>query len=204
MFKALKSWIIYLIIVLSYGTGSQNKHNIESLNRLIASGSSFIVATWHGNLLGLMYFLKYKGFTGLVSKSSDGDIIVGTAKLFGYEFIRGSSSEGGGMALRQVIKNLNAGAKLFITPDGPRGPEHVVKPGAVSASILTGAPILPIIVKTNKSWIFKNWHNFYLAKPFSKKEIIVGNPITLDKDTKIEVNCKKVEESLNALLGAPK
>lgn len=201
MFNKLKSWIIYLAIVFSYGTGTQKKYNLESLNRLLVSSEPFIVATWHGNLLGLMYFLRHKSFTGLVSKSSDGDIIVGAARLFGYDFIRGSSSDGGNLALRQTIKHLHkSGSRLFITPDGPRGPEHKVKPGVVSAAILTGAPILPIIFKTNKSWVFKNWHHFYFAKPFTKKEVVVGNPIFLNKNDKIDASCKRVEDSLNDLL----
>ena len=165
-----KAKILYLIILLSYRfnkTKVIGESNIEDLD-------SFILVSWHGKVLGLMEYMKHKGYFALVSQSRDGELITRIAKNFGYNFFRGSSNKGG----KEAIKNMdnffreNTNAKIIITPDGPTGPEHKVKPGALILAQNSGRPIIPMIVDVKNSWKFKNWHTFYLSKPFSKMRVV--------------------------------
>ncbi len=48
--------------------------------------------------------------------------------------MRGSSSRGGRQAYRQLLQALEEKGRVFITPDGPRGPEYVVKEGSVKSA----------------------------------------------------------------------
>ena len=154
----LKTKIIHLIIVLSYRF---NRVEIVGENN-IKGIDSFILVSWHGKVLGLMEHLKHKEYFALVSQSRDGDLIADIAKKFGYNFFRGSSNKGG----KEAIKNIddffkkNSSAKIIITPDGPTGPEHKVKPGALILSQNSDRPIIPMIVDVKSSWKFKNWHTF--------------------------------------------
>ncbi len=189
-----KAKILYLIILLSYRfnrTKVIGKNNIKSLD-------SFILVSWHGKVLGLMEYMKHKGYFALVSKSRDGDIITRIAKNFGYNFFRGSSNKGG----KDAIKNMddffreNTDAKIIITPDGPTGPEHKVKPGALILSQNSGRPIIPMIVDVKNSWKFKNWHTFYLSKPFSKMRVVFGEPLYFNKNESVETGTQKIEDAL--------
>ena len=191
----LKTKIIHLIIVLSYRF---NRVEIVGENN-IKGIDSFILVSWHGKGLGLMEHLKHKEYFALVSQSRDGDLIAGIAKKFGYNFFRGSSSKGG----KEAIKNIddffkkNSGAKIIITPDGPTGPEHKVKPGALILSQNSDRPIIPMIVDIKSSWKFKNWHTFYLSKPFSKMRVVFGEPLYFNKNESIEIGTQKIEDALN-------
>ena len=196
MIKAFfKTKILYLVILLSYRFNRVvvvGKNNIKDLD-------SFILVSWHGKVLGLMEHLKHKEYFALVSQSRDGDLIADIAKKFGYNFFRGSSNKGG----KEAIKNIddffkkNSGAKIIITPDGPTGPEHKVKPGALILSQNSDRPIIPMIVDVKSSWKFKNWHTFYLSKPFSKMRVVFGEPLYFNKNESIEIGTQKIEDALN-------
>lgn len=196
MIKAFfKTKVLYLVILLSYRFNRVvvvGENNIKGLD-------SFILVSWHGKVLGLMEHMRHKGYFALVSKSRDGDLITRIAKKFGYNFFRGSSNKGG----KEAIKNIdnffkkNSGAKIIITPDGPTGPEHKAKPGALILSQNSNRPIVPMIVDVKNSWKFKNWHTFYLSKPFSKMRVVFGEPLYFNKDESIETGTQKIEDALN-------
>ena len=90
----------------------------------------------------------------------------------------------------------NTNAKIIITPDGPTGPEHKVKPGALILAQNSGRPIIPMIVDVKNSWKFKNWHTFYLSKPFSKMRVVFGEPLYFNKDEGVETGTQKIEDAL--------
>ena len=124
----LKTKIIHLIIVLSYRF---NRIEIVGENN-IKGIDSFILVTWHGKCLGVMEHFRQRNYHVLISQSRDGDIISNISKKFGYNLFRGSSNRGGKEAMEKMYQffSLNPSGKLVITPDGPTGPEHKVKPGA--------------------------------------------------------------------------
>jgi lysophospholipid acyltransferase (LPLAT)-like uncharacterized protein len=93
--------------------------------------------------------------------------------------------------------SLNPSGKLVITPDGPTGPEHKVKPGALQLAQNSQRPVVPVIVDVKKSWKFKNWHTFYLSKPFSKMRVVFGEPLYFNKNESIEIGTQKIEDALN-------
>ena len=189
-----KAKILYLIILLSYRfnkTKVIGESNIKSLD-------SFILVSWHGKVLGLMEHMKHKGYFALVSQSRDGELITRIAKNFGYNFFRGSSKKGGKEAIKNMDKFFreNTNAKIIITPDGATGPEHKVKPGALILAQNSGRPIIPMIVDVKNSWKFKNWHTFYLSKPFSKMRVVFGEPLYFNKDEGVATGTQKIEDAL--------
>lgn len=193
----LKKQILFLVIVFLYRFNRKLVIGKENLDKV----DSFIVVSWHGKILGLMEFLKNKGYFALVSQSRDGDLIVGVAKKFGYNFFRGSSNRGGQSAMRGMSDFFadHKSSKIIITPDGPTGPEHKAKPGAFLLSQKSGNPIIPIIVDVKKSWQFENWHTFHLSKPFTKMKIVIGKPLYFDHRDSIEAGTKKIENVLNEI-----
>ena len=62
--------------------------------------------------------------------------------------------------------------------DGPTGPRHKIKPGAIEFSKFTQAPIIPIGTYSSSKWILrKTWDLTEIPKPFSPVSYYFGPPI---------------------------
>jgi lysophospholipid acyltransferase (LPLAT)-like uncharacterized protein len=71
----------------------------------------------------------------------------------------------------ELIRLVDSGFDVGITPDGPRGPRYTFNPGAITLAQKTGAKILPIRVIYSKYWRLKSWDGFMIPKPFSRVEV---------------------------------
>ena len=149
----IKTKLLHFLIFIAYRF---NRTTIIG-NENISNVNSFILVTWHGKCLGVMEHFRQRGYHVLISQSRDGDIISNISKKFGYNLFRGSSNRGGKEAMEKMYQffSLNPSGKLVITPDGPTGPEHKVKPGAFQLAQNSRRPVVPVIVDVKKSWKFK-------------------------------------------------
>jgi lysophospholipid acyltransferase (LPLAT)-like uncharacterized protein len=88
---------------------------------------------------------------------------------------------------------------ITITPDGPRGPRRVVKPGLVYLASRLGLPIVPAGFGLNRPWRGKSWDRFAVPRPFSRAccvtDEIIRVPATADRDT-LEVYRRQVEAAI--------
>ena len=193
----IKIFALKLIIQFLYGFNRWNVVGEENIKRLVDKKRSFIIVTWHGKVLSVFKYFANKNYVGLASKSKDGSLIVDVGIKMGYKFIRGSSGKGGSEAYKNMVKLLKGpSTQIIITPDGPTGPEHVPKAGAVRLAIESGVPIIPVIGHVSKSWKFKNWHTFYISKPFSKTKMVIGDPLYFNKEQSIDDCLGVVRDSL--------
>jgi lysophospholipid acyltransferase (LPLAT)-like uncharacterized protein len=116
----------------------------------LTSLPQYIIAFWHSHLL-LMLHSKYRlPITVIISQSKDGEYIARVFDWYGVESARGSSTRGGGAALRDMIRHARDGKNLVFTPDGPKGPARMAKDGVVWAGRATGLPIVPIAFAAKK------------------------------------------------------
>ena len=105
---------------------------------------------------------------------------------FGGHVIRGSSSHTGARALRDYYEALaKQGISPSITPDGPRGPRFVFKPGAILLSQMSQRPILPMAYAASRATLF-HWDKFVLPWPFSRIVIAIGAPRQVPRTLKPE------------------
>jgi lysophospholipid acyltransferase (LPLAT)-like uncharacterized protein len=193
----IKIFALKLIIQFLYGFNRWNVVGEENIKRLVDKKRSFIIVTWHGKVLSVFKYFANKNYVGLASKSNDGSLIVDVGIKMGYKFIRGSSGKGGSEAYKSMVKLLKGpSTQIIITPDGPTGPEHVPKAGAVRLARESGVPIIPVIGHVSKSWKFKNWHTFYISKPFSKTKMVIGDPLYFNKEQSIDDCLGVVRDSL--------
>ena len=130
---------------------------------------------WHNKLFVMPHLFEryFPGRLGaaLASASKDGEIISAFLERFGIRAIRGSSSRGGGRALIEMKRAIEAGYIMAITPDGPRGPRYSISPGVIKLAQITGGLILPIHVTYSSYWQLKTWDGFMIPKPFSRIHI---------------------------------
>lgn len=151
---------------------------------------TFIIAFWHDQqifmpwaLLGSAEAKSKKKIHMLISQHDDGRIAAKAIERLGFQSVAGSSSRGSVTALRTLERILLAGGHVAITPDGPRGPRHTAKVGAVSLAAKTGCSVLPAALKSTSFWQFRSWDKMFLPKPFSRIEISVGAPISVPQDS---------------------
>ena len=110
----------------------------------------YILAFWHAHLLLMLHSRFRKPITVMSSRSRDGEYIARAFDWYGVRSVRGSSTRGGGTALRYLIRYARAGSNIVFTPDGPKGPARIAKDGIVYAAKMTGLPIVPIAFAAQK------------------------------------------------------
>lgn len=122
----------------------------EQVDELYRQGRHIILAFWHAQQL--MVPIGYRGTRGnvLISQHRDGEIIARVIARFGHGAVRGSSTRGGALALRELIRLGRSGTDLVVTPDGPKGPRQVAKLGVVQLAKATGLPIVPLAFGCSK------------------------------------------------------
>lgn len=156
--KSVKRWLgihvlppLGALVIRTLGRSLRlSLRGCELIDALHERGQGVIIAFWHGRQL--MMPLAYRGKEAhvLISRHQDGEIIDRVVKRFGLRSVRGSTTRGGMVAIRQLIRLAKAGRDLVVTPDGPRGPCEVVQPGIIYLAKITGFPIVPLAFACSK------------------------------------------------------
>jgi lysophospholipid acyltransferase (LPLAT)-like uncharacterized protein len=148
----------------------------ERLAQLRAQRLPFIFALWHGQLLPLLWHHRGEGVAVLISEHRDGELVARAAKSLGYDLIRGSTTRGAERALISMVRRLQQGDEIAITPDGPRGPAKKFAPGALVAAQRADCFILPTVMSADRAWRLKSWDRFIIPKPFARVIVAYGTP----------------------------
>jgi lysophospholipid acyltransferase (LPLAT)-like uncharacterized protein len=154
------------------------------------SGSPAIFAFWHEHLPLLpMLTVIARRMPGycvpsvhtLVSHHRDGRFIGEVVRRFHIEPVLGSSSRGGPGSLRHLMKLIEHGAVIGLTPDGPRGPRREAAPGVAQLAALTGVPVVPCAASTTRRIRLRTWDRMALPLPFGRVAIVCGTPINVER-----------------------
>ena len=133
---------------------------------------------WHNRVLIMPYLQKKvareRQGKVLTSPSKDGEIIAQIMERFGHGAIRGSSNKRPAAALREMVREIQEGRDMVITPDGPRGPRYVFQKGAIKLAQLSGAPLMPVHLRYGAAWRLKTWDGFVIPRPFTTARLTVG------------------------------
>lgn len=190
MFKKLRnlattkfvSYLLYRIIRSYCATFRLTVVNENQWRNDLERGVPVVLCAWHQQFFSLIrHFKEYEKYhpSLMISQSLDGEIIANIAERSGWHAVRGSSSRGGGIALKEITEILEKNGLAAHILDGPRGPAGVVKAGIISLAQAANAVIVPVFVKPENAWYFNSWDKFMLPKPFSRVSIIFGERINL-------------------------
>jgi lysophospholipid acyltransferase (LPLAT)-like uncharacterized protein len=169
-------WLIYLPLKLTWRF---EVHESPELKLAIENNELAVLTHWHGDELGILYFAKRYRASAMTSTSKDGEIINGFLNLIGVPTARGSSTRGGVSALKGILRLAKLGFRPSFAVDGPKGPYHKVKPGALEVAKLLACPIHPLGVACSKSFVFqKSWNKTYLPLPFARIVLVWGKPLS--------------------------
>lgn len=160
----------------------KHTHIIEINNPKL---SPCIYAMWHANQLMVHGLYDRAKINVLISNSIDGEIVARTCEKWGFKVVRGSSGKKGAVeSTMHMLTELKNGNSIAIMVDGPHGPLHKVKNGALKLAQKTGVPIIPSYwYSPQKSFIsLPSWDK--MKVPFGECNIIniYGTPIYIKED----------------------
>ena len=183
----------------------------ETEERLRALPSPAILAFWHQEMLSASTFFRRRVFGRrrmaiMASQSEDGELVARVASSFGVRVVRGSASRGGTAGLRALYREVvSHGSSIVLLLDGPRGPLHQVKPGAVVLAQMARAPILPMAFLPQSYWEVGSWDRMRVPKPGTRIEVLTRDPLTVPRsldDREREAFRLSLEGQLKELSGA--
>ncbi|MBL8536168.1 MAG: lysophospholipid acyltransferase family protein [Hyphomonadaceae bacterium] len=151
-----------------------------------------IIAVWHGR-----FFVAHKLWAFgagapkvkfLISRSRDGGVVTHAARSVGVDVVRGSAAKqrkgdtgaqqkGGVGATFELLRHIEDGGAIGMTPDGPRGPRMRAKMGVIQIARMAQIPLLPITWATRWRVVLNSWDRFSFPFPFGAGVLIWGNPI---------------------------
>ncbi len=154
------------------------QEGLEECEQIRQQGAKFVVPLWHDELFPLIHLHRNQGVVAVVSQSQDGEFLSQVMARFGFKLARGSSRRGGTEALIAARKEMREhSADVVFTVDGPRGPRHKVKKGAIFMAAKTRAHLVPLRVFMSRSFVFqKAWDKFQLPLPGAHCRVVYGQP----------------------------
>jgi lysophospholipid acyltransferase (LPLAT)-like uncharacterized protein len=141
-----------------------------------------IYTFWHDRIFAGSYFFRGRRIIIMTSRSFDGEYIARFIQRMGFGAVRGSSTRGGVGALVELTRLVRKGCPAGFSIDGPKGPRHVAKMGAVLLAKKTGQPVLPFGVNPERFWSLKSWDMMQIPRPFSRVGVRFAPPIRVPPD----------------------
>src|SRR6059036_2021640 len=151
----------------------------DHVRALRESRRPFVFVLWHSRILPLLYHHRGEDVVMLISRHRDGEYLADLGARWGYRSVRGSTRRGGEMGLLGIVRALEGGAVVAITPDGPRGPAERVQPGAIAAAQHAGVPIITVGARPSSAWYLGSWDRMCIPKPLSAIDIVYSRPIEI-------------------------
>ncbi|MBS0359895.1 MAG: lysophospholipid acyltransferase family protein [Proteobacteria bacterium] len=192
--QSLLGWLLGIYIRLILHTVRWTHVNLERVEPVLASDTDGAIALfWHGRIpLCLATAPQWwrKPTKAMISPSSDGQFIATALEMAGFPGIRVSSAKKGDAAkarqavaaLREAVTHVAGGGALVITPDGPRGPNEVIQPGALQIAKRSGQGVWLMGIAANPAMQLKGWDRIMFAAPFGRGAVVWDGPFFAPKD----------------------
>jgi len=148
-------------------------HN-EYLLQEVLDCDGAVLVFWHGEQLPMVPQHRSNRIVGMASLSRDGTLLAEVARRLGYGVVRGGSSRGSVSALRKAKRALEEGVSAALALDGPRGPAHDVKLGALGLAAWTGRPIVYAVSQCSLAIRLRSWDRFQIPFPGARVDIAYG------------------------------
>lgn len=186
-------WLLGTYIRLILQTVRWRHENVGCVEPVLAGDSGAIALFWHGRVpLCLATAPQWwrKRTRAFVSPSADGEFIAKALEMARFPAIRISSAKKGDAAkarqavaaIREAVTWVSEGGALVVTPDGPRGPNEVIAPGALQIARRSGQPIFLMGIAANPAAQLKTWDKVMFAAPFGRGAVVWDGPFHVPAD----------------------
>ncbi|HVF56540.1 MAG TPA: lysophospholipid acyltransferase family protein [Pyrinomonadaceae bacterium] len=194
--------VFYLLIRAIGSTVRFRVEGWEHWEAAMREGGAPVYAFWHNRILLATYYFRRRRIVVMTSQSFDGEYIARFIQRFGYGAARGSTTRGAVGALVEMIWLARRGCPTGFSIDGPRGPRHVAKRGALQVAKKAGRPVLPFAVNAESFWQVSSWDRLQIPKPFTRAVVRIAPPIHVPADSNdalIEAKRDELQRALDAI-----
>ncbi|THD82061.1 MAG: DUF374 domain-containing protein [Phenylobacterium sp.] len=186
--QAALGWVLgtYLRVILR--TVRWRHENVQCVEPVLVGDSGAIALFWHGRIpLCLATAPQWwrKRTRAFVSPSADGEFIAQALAMSGFPAIRVSSAKKGDSAkarqavaaIREAVTWVEGGGALVVTPDGPRGPNEMIAPGALQIARRSGQPVFLMGIAASPATQMDTWDKVMFAAPFGRGAVVWEGPL---------------------------
>ena len=170
--------LVYLLMRIVWYTTRKRFHYISEIE-----DKQYVCVTWHGELFmspqAYRSIHKKNPASAIISSHFDGGLIAATLQFLNIRPLRGSSRKGAKQVLLQAFKSIKSGEEVLITPDGPKGPRHMMSDGAVGIALKSKLPIFVMNFTAESYWQLGSWDKFVIPKPFTQVDFYIQS-LSLD------------------------
>lgn len=180
-------------------TWRKDTRELGKLEQHLAEGEHIVAVFWHGKYFSLFALATGLKATVLTTRSFRGDVIARICRWFGYRPIQIEHGvETNALAYLESDLSSNHAMLAAIAIDGPRGPAHQPKAGALRIASDLGFRLIPISVSGSpKRVVEKRWDKHEIPLPFARVRIAVGEPLDVPKNIPME-NLPEWQDRLRA------
>lgn len=159
-----------------------------------------IYALWHRDVFFLPLLRLYgrQPLAVLLSAHRDARIVGVAARLRGVNLVEGSSTRGGTRAYRDLLVRLRQGQSVCLTPDGPKGPPLLVKPGVIQLARHSGCAVVPVAMAFSRRRRLRSWDQTVLPLPFGSGVLVLAEPLYVDATAPAEEQQQRLTAALHA------
>lgn len=174
---------------------------VKGLDRFLktAQEKGTILALWHNQIAPvaeiLCTYAPELRYVCLVSNSRDGKLLKAVVKMRGHE-TTAVHHEMRHQGLRTIASHLKEHKTIIVTPDGPKGPIHKVKPGVAFLGAKCEAPIVPLSWSAKRYWFLRTWDRMRIPKPFSTIEVAFGPPLQIARKQPLKEQVVAIEKAI--------
>ncbi|MFI2809920.1 MULTISPECIES: lysophospholipid acyltransferase family protein [Microbulbifer] len=159
---------------------------IEGLDRLDDvryRGKRLLVVFWHGQYLPLFTLLRGRKACVFASHSFRGAIICEICRHFGYTCIQLPARYNEANLLDLMRAELVTQSAAALAVDGPLGPYHVVKRGAIELASSLGFLLVPVSTASRRKHVMnRRWDRMELPGMFTRVALVAGEPLRIPSD----------------------
>ncbi|MBE0644881.1 MAG: lysophospholipid acyltransferase family protein [Bacteroidetes bacterium] len=197
----MKNWLLRTLIELVNRTITFSSENEAPVRALLDARRPFVLVFWHGSMTYPWWRMRSNNAAALVSQSKDGQLLADLLQSWGYSVLRGSSSRGSKEAMTAMRGAVRDGHVLCVTPDGPRGPYHEMKMGAVRVAQTMNVPLVLVSVGYRRYRRLRSWDRFEVPWPFTRARVLYSDPLTIAPELQgepLDERRHEIEKMLNA------
>jgi len=189
------------LLHLAGSTWRQQAEGLDVLDEMLKRGERVLAIFWHGGYVPLFFLFAGRRARILSSRSFRGEVIAEICRRFGYD--GGSIPDPAGGTTRDAVRRALQDCQLSaLAVDGPLGPAHIVKAGAVRLASEHGFAVLPIAAAADRSWILDGrWDRMEIPRPFARLSLVCGEPVAIPAglpEEEVAIWCSRLREGLEA------
>jgi lysophospholipid acyltransferase (LPLAT)-like uncharacterized protein len=153
-----------------HATSRRETDGWDKVADLVARHGAVIIVCWHQRIMltPWMFDLSLAPCRSLTSAGRAGRLVGWLHRAFGYDTVPMPKRGLGATELRTVLRGLQQGISIGISPDGPRGPARVAKITPIQWARTAQVPVVVFTFSASRYLSWPTWDRLMFPLPFGR------------------------------------